>query len=96
MPNRIIYLAISALLLCAFPLPYIFSTIVRTIACATFIWGAVVSKNKKISAHIWLFAILAIVCNPILPLFFPKHIWFFINLIVAIMLYVFRDKIQEK
>ena len=84
MPKPVIYLAIIALLLCALPLPYSYYALVRVTACATFIWGAVVFKNKKMLTHTWIFAIMAVVFNPISPLFFPKQIWFFIDLIAAI------------
>jgi hypothetical protein len=72
------------LVLAVFQMPYGFYTLLRlvvTIAAAVIAWHAVSKSEKPIWAV--LMGLIALLFNPIVPVYLTREIWFFIDLVVA-------------
>lgn len=95
MPVAVIYIAAVILILGAAPLPYGYYTLLRLVATGVFIWAATVSYKRKEPVLTWVFALLAIVFNPILKIHFPKEIWAVIDVGAGLLLLAVRAKIKE-
>ncbi len=51
-------------------------------------YSAYLSHEEKNTAWVWIFSLMAVLFNPIIPLTFAKEIWQIIDVIVAIILAV--------
>jgi hypothetical protein len=56
-----------------------FYTLLRWIACATFAYSAVTAYRMKKVAWVWVFAILAVLLNPLAPLHLQRGTWLIID-----------------
>ena len=95
MPLPVLYIAIAVLLIGILPLPYGYYTLLRIVATGAFIWAAITAHKNGERTLPWMFALSAIIYNPILPVYLTKAIWTILNLGGAAMLYLHRDKITE-
>lgn len=80
-----ILIAVSILLfLAAFPLPYGFYTFIRIAVsgCSGYIVYHGLSKGNK-DAILWLFAFIAILFNPIAPIYMSKEVWVIADLLAS-------------
>ena len=83
MDKKIIYGAAGLLCLAAvFPLPYGFYIFLRLAVSAA---GAIAAFSlQKEGNFLWVvFGAIALLFNPIIPIYLDREIWFFIDLIVA-------------
>ena len=96
MPLPVLYIAIAVLLIGILPLPYGYYTLLRIVATGAFVWAAITAHQKGERTLPWMFALSAVIYNPILPVYLTKGIWMILNLGGAAMLYLHRDKITEK
>jgi len=94
MPIVVIYIAAALLLLGAAPLPYGYYTLLRLVATGVFIWAAIISYQNQYKIIPWVFALLAILFNPIIKIYLPKDVWVFIDIGSAIFLLLCRNKIK--
>ena len=95
MPKQLIYIAAGFLFMGIFPLPYGYYMLLRFIACGVFAWAAFISFNRNDNILPWVFAILAIVFNPIIKIHFPKELWAVIDLCSGLFVILIREKIQD-
>ena len=86
MPNIVRFICVALLLGALAPLPYGYYTLLRIVATGTFAWAAIVSAQGSAKAFVWVFAILTLIFNPIIPIHLPKALWAFIDVGSAILL----------
>lgn len=77
-------LGAAALLLIAVGLnPYDFYTIMRWVVCGVCTYGAFVEFERGRTTWAWLFVIMAVAFNPIVPVRLSREIWAPIDVIAA-------------
>ena len=81
-------------------LPYDYYTFLRWIVCAGCIYSAYVSTRIEKRFWIIIFALIALLFNPIAPIFLDKTIWVVIDIVAAILfiasLFLMRKKETDK
>ena len=76
------------------PMPYGYYTMSRIIVCLSSIYFSYKSNEQKNVLISWIFIIIAILYNPIIPIYFnDKFIWIGINIPTALMFYLNRKNI---
>ena len=95
MPIVFLYIATGLLVLGVMPLPYGYYTLLRIIATGAFVWAAIAAHQKGERTLPWVFALAAVLYNPVIPVFLAKPVWMVLNLVIAALLYLNRDKITE-
>jgi hypothetical protein len=102
-PHLIPALLISVMLLVAVaPLSYGYYQFLRWVTCAVGIYIAVMGYIWKLPWSTWVFGAVALLFNPLFPIFFTKQIWQPIDLGTAVLfgLSIFLvhepDKIQNQ
>jgi hypothetical protein len=95
MPKNFIFIVAAFLFIGALPLPYGYYMLLRFIACGAFIWATYISYERNNSILPWVFAILAILFNPIIKIHFSKEIWAMIDVCSGIFLLAIKTQIQE-
>lgn len=83
------------LLIALAPLPYGYYTLLRLVATAVFIWAALVSYQRQATLLPWLFALMALLFNPVFKVYLPREVWMFIDLGAAVLLLVTRRHFAE-
>jgi len=68
--------------------PYAYYQVLRWIVCASSIYLAYFYHESNKAIWTWVFGIIAILFNPILPIYFTKEIWQPIDVIVAIIFFI--------
>ena len=63
--------------------PYGYFMLLRVVICASSGYMAYVGFNKGKDVWIWIFVVIAILFNPILPIHLGKDIWAIVDVIVA-------------
>lgn len=90
---KYIKLILSALfLLCLAPMPYGFYSLIRFVAMIAFAIYAYVYYEKKNNKLAIVFLSLAILFQPLLPIYLGRMLWNIIDVIVAIFLVVLYVK----
>jgi hypothetical protein len=85
-PKVVVVIASGVLALGIAPMPYGYYTILRIIACAVFAWSAIVTGRRKHETLPWVFALIAILFNPIVRVHLDRTIWMWANLAAAVLL----------
>jgi hypothetical protein len=67
-------------------MPYAYYTFVRIFACGTFSHLCYITYQQKKIFFVTIFAIFAILYNPIFRVFLKREIWFFINIFSCVQL----------
>ena len=99
--KNILTLVVSGFLFVALSsgLPYGYFTLMRFVVCAAGIYIAhkIYEENKE-SLWIWAFGFVAVLFNPIFPIYLKREQWKVIDLIVGIffVLSIFLIKIKNK
>lgn len=83
------------LLIAILPLPYGYYTLLRWIVCFSAIFSAWVANELGKRPWLFLMAIIALLFNPIVPVFLNKGAWVIIDFIVAILFFISISKIIE-
>jgi len=91
-------IAIFILLLVFGSWPYSYYQFLRWAIFIIGAYSAYLAYEKKKIAWSWIFGIIAILFNPIIPIYFSKSTWQFIDVVVAIIFFVslFKTKKLEK
>ena len=90
---KYIKLILSALfLLCLAPMPYGFYSLIRFVAMVAFAIYAYVYYEKKNNELAIAFLSLAILFQPLLPIYLGRMLWNIVDVIVAIFLVVLYFK----
>ncbi len=67
---------------------YDFYTLLRWIACGVCAYTAFQASLTKRNGWLWIFAILALILNPIVPLHFKRETWALVDVAAAVLLLV--------
>ncbi len=84
------------LVLAVSSLPYGYYTFLRVFLTITAIYYIYFLNKLNRIFFIWLFILIAIVFNPIFPVYLEKEQWIMIDLFVAALLAIFIIKLQGK
>lgn len=82
----LVWLAPAILLVIAVArLPYGYYTFTRIVTCGAAIWIAIVGFRENGGRSFWsvLFALLAALFNPLIPIHLHRSIWFYLDLATA-------------
>lgn len=85
------FVPIVALLIALMPLPYGYYILLRWLVCAAALWAVYVDwevSGKSVSTWTILMAVVAVLFNPIAPIFMDRAVWAFVDVGVAGMFYV--------
>lgn len=86
----------TMLLLAIPPLwPYAYFQILRIIVCGAAVLNAYLAYHHKHTAWVWIMGIVAVVFNPIAPLYLTKGLWSVLDLMVAIVMFVSYIKLAR-
>jgi hypothetical protein len=77
--------------------PYSFYTLLRWICCAAFAYSAFTASEKNRVAWVWIFGVLAVLFNPIVPVHLQRDTWQIVDwgtigVIVIAATFFWRDK----
>jgi len=86
MPPFVVYAAAAMLALGAAPLPYGYYVLLRIVATLIFVWAAVVAHERRREALPWIFALLALLFNPVVKVPLGKPLWAMTDIAAAILL----------
>ena len=92
---------IAALLLAIPPLPYLFYIALRLLVSGSAVYLIVRHQRRwqnQMNGWKLLFAAIAIVYNPVIPVYLPKIIWIVVNLVTAVLFYIHlqTDPVDEQ
>jgi len=95
MPKPVLFITSAMLFIGIFNLPYGYYTLLRIVACAVFIWAALISyeKNKE-SVLPWIFIIIAILFNPIIKIHLQKEVWAVVDFCCGTLLLLMTNKLK--
>lgn len=88
----------TMLLIAILPLPYGYYTLLRIVFCITASIMAfnVYSKTNSLGFWVITFALIALLFNPIIPVFLTRELWFFIDIAVAGLFVVCGIRLTNK
>jgi len=69
-------------LLAAAPMPYVYYTLVKILVCgfsAVLAYQNYKAANNKLSTWVWVFLLIAITFNPLIPLHMQKEVWMVVD-----------------
>lgn len=95
MPVAVIYICAAMLFLGAAPLPYGYYTLLRLVACGVFAFAAFVAYGRKNKVLPWVYALLALVFNPIIKVHLPKELWAFVDIGAGVLLLATAKSVKE-
>jgi hypothetical protein len=87
-PTAAIYGVAAMLVVAVLPLPYGYYQLLRLVATGVSGWAAVVAWQRGRAGHTVGFAVLALLFNPVLPVYLAKPMWVPIDLGAAVWLVV--------
>jgi len=96
--KQIISIVAILMLLLAIPSalwPYRYYQILRWIVAGTALFIAYIAYHLARQAWIWIMAIIAILFNPIAPIYLSKETWVLIDLITSIIFFVSILKVRN-
>lgn len=81
-------IAIFLLLLALLPMPYGYYTLVRI--CIFLYSGFLAYKawQEQIQLWVWIFGFIAVLFNPIIPIYLNRELWAVIDIVVAIVFFI--------
>lgn len=72
-----------------------FYTFLKFVIFATALYLAWLSYESKRESWVWTFALIAIIFNPFIPLYFSKDVWKVLDILTAVVLLVSVLKIKR-
>lgn len=87
---KIAAIVVGIMLLLAIPSglwPYVYYQILREVVTITAVIGAIMAFNENKQAWVWILGIVAVVFNPIAPLYLAKETWAVIDFVAAIVMF---------
>jgi len=95
MPRMVVYITCLILIGAAFPFPYGYYQFLRLVACGVFGYGAYVTYQKGETFLPWLLGGIALLFNPIFPVYLERSYWFVLDVVAALILLVNIKKISN-
>jgi hypothetical protein len=75
--------------------PYGYYQLLRWVTCGACVWIAVIAYSWQKIWVTWLFGIIAILFNPIVPIHLSREIWQPINIVCACVFFVLAFAIKK-
>ena len=92
---KIIRIIAAVLLLFALAaLPYGFYMLLRFIVCGIAAYSAYISYQRREIGWTWTFGVIALLFNPLMPVYLGREIWALVDVAVAVILVVSVRKIK--
>ncbi len=66
--------------------PYGYYQLLRVVVCAVAVWGAVLTYGMEKQGWTWLLGALAVLFNPVFPIYLEREVWAFIDVATAVLL----------
>ncbi len=93
-------IAIGMLVLAVPPIwPYGYYTLLRIVVCGVAVYATYVGYNVGLRIFLVSWIFIALLFNPIIPIYLTKEIWVLIDIIVAIIflvsIFILRRKFQR-
>ena len=83
------YLVIGLVaLIAAAPMPYGYYTLVKILVCgfsAVLAYRNYKAADDKLAAWVWVFLIIAIIFNPLIPLHMQKEVWMVVDTVTGVL-----------
>ena len=77
-------------------LSYGYFTLLRLIVCGTSIYNSLKIYQKQNTPLFWTFIFIAILFNPLIPVYLDREIWLIIDVICAIIMLIGGYKINNE
>ena len=95
MDKKLLYIPTAVLFVGVLPLPIGYYTLLRLVVTAAAAYIAYDTfQNDKQSGWIWVFGFVAILFNPLIPIYLDKEIWMVIDFVVAILFIAYSRKLN--
>ena len=94
-PKPLIHIMVVLLVVAAFPVPYGYYSLLKIMACGVFIWAAIISHSKGGSYLPWIFVVLIVLFNPIIPVYLSKELWIPVDVGAAIFLLLSMKSLEK-
>jgi hypothetical protein len=95
MPIVIIYITSAMLFIGAAPLPYYgYYTLLRIVVTCVLAWAAFVAYERNYKLLPWVYALLALLFNPLIKVYLPKELWTLVDIGSGVLLIATKSKIQ--
>jgi hypothetical protein len=88
LPIAVIYGAAALLAVAVLPLPYGYYQLLRLVATVVFAWASFVAFQRGRAGYGFGFVVVALLFNPVLPVYLSKALWAPIDLGAALALVV--------
>lgn len=95
MPQVVLYGCAAILLIGTAPLPYGFYMLLRLVACGTFIWASITAHSRKMRVLMWVFALTALLFNPVFKIHLQKHEWAVIDIAAGLLLLITAKRLRQ-
>ena len=95
MPPIVIYVAVGMLWIGAAPLPYGYYTLLRLVVTIVFAWAAYLAHQRKHNILPYVFGLLGLLFNPIIPIYLEKTLWAVIDIAAGIFLLATIQNIKQ-
>jgi hypothetical protein len=86
MYRTLAFFAAAACVLALFDWPYGYYQLLRFGVCAVAIYGAVLAHQAGVQGWTWALGALAVVFNPLLPVYLDRSVWAVIDIAAAVVL----------
>lgn len=87
-------IAIFLLLLALLPMPYGYYTFVRIFICLYSAFLAYKTWQEQIQLWMWIFIIIAILFNPLIPIYLNRELWAIIDITAAVIIFSSISKLE--
>jgi hypothetical protein len=95
MNKKLLYIPAAVLFIGVFPLPIGYYTLLRLVVTAAAAYIAYDTfQTDKQSGWTWVFGFVAILFNPLIPIYLNKELWMIIDFATAILFIVYSRKIS--
>jgi len=78
-------LSIGILVIASFKQPYWYYQCAHWAICGAALFGAYHAYKTHKTAFVWIFIVLAVVFNPVAPIYFHRAIWSFLDVVAAVI-----------
>ncbi len=76
--------------------PYSYYMLLRIIVFGTAIYGIYISSKYVVRNWVWIFLIIAIIFNPISPIYMNREIWALIDISTSIVFFISLNFVPSK
>jgi hypothetical protein len=67
--------------------PYSYYQILRWVVCGVSGYSAYIAYERKNNAWTWIFGVMAVLFNPIAPIYLDRETWVLLDLVAAVLMF---------